>query len=252
MDLKKRKTSANESCLEEQKPAHSSPLPSPVVVHDDLYDYHDATNSETDANKMDESDHCDCCRKMYSKVRTLQQAFEKIEQDIKESNAVIEELSKSFLAPCTESEITGVIVDIAKSEQRVQTPKYSTVGSSGADLYANIDTSLIVERGKIAKVPTGVVLEIPHGFEMQMRTRSSMACKGLFVVNSPGTIDSDYRGEIHVILANLSDEPYTVNPMDRIAQLVLSKVYRACFSHVNKDDMSATTRGDGGFGHTGK
>ncbi|HSA33775.1 MAG TPA: dUTP diphosphatase [bacterium] len=127
-------------------------------------------------------------------------------------------------------------------------PSYQTPGSSGADVRASIDT-VIPPRGWAA-VPTGLFCEMPDGWEIQVRSRSGLALKeGIFVLNSPGTVDSDYRGEIKVILANLSDKEFVVKAGDRIAQLVLAKVERASFTRA--DRLSGTDRGDGGFGHTG-
>ena len=128
-------------------------------------------------------------------------------------------------------------------------PSYQTAGSSGADVRASVDT--VIPAHGWAAVPTGLFCEIPSGWELQVRSRSGLALKeGLFVLNSPGTIDSDYRGEIKVILANLSDKEFSVKARDRIAQLVLAKVETARF--VPAETLSDTGRGAGGFGHTGK
>lgn len=127
-------------------------------------------------------------------------------------------------------------------------PSYQTTGSSGADVRASTDT-IIPPRGWAA-VPTGLFCEIPPGWEIQVRSRSGLALKeGIFVLNSPGTVDSDYRGEIKVILANLSDKEFAVKKGDRVAQLVLAKIESARF--VMADALSGTDRGTGGFGHTG-
>ncbi len=129
-------------------------------------------------------------------------------------------------------------------------PEYATEGSSGLDLRAAVETEIIIEKGKVGLVPTNLKVEIPIGYEIQIRPRSGLAAKnGIGVLNSPGTIDSDYRGEIKVILFNFSDEDFIIKRGDRIAQMVVSKVYRASF--IVSDELNNSTRSDGGFGHTG-
>lgn len=130
-------------------------------------------------------------------------------------------------------------------------PKYQTVGASGLDLHANVDEPVILRKNDIALIPTGLYLEIPEGYEAQIRSRSSLALKhGIFCLNSPATIDSDYRGELKIILASLSEEPFTINFRDRIAQIVFSKVEKVEFEEVEK--LSDSIRGEGGFGSTNK
>lgn len=128
-------------------------------------------------------------------------------------------------------------------------PKYQTAGASGCDLRSSID--VVVPAGKRSIVPTGLKVDIPTGFEGQVRPRSGLAAKhGVTVLNTPGTIDCDYRGEIKVILLNTGDDEFVIKKGDRIAQLVFSQVFRAIFK---KDElMSSTHRGEGGFGSTGK
>lgn len=129
-------------------------------------------------------------------------------------------------------------------------PEYATGGSAGADLAAAVDGELIVAPGTRLAIPTGLVLEIPDGFEGQVRPRSGLALRhGITVANAPGTIDSDYRGEVKVILVNPGAEPFVVRRGDRIAQLVIAPVARARF--VEREEVAATGRGDGGFGSTG-
>lgn len=129
-------------------------------------------------------------------------------------------------------------------------PAYQTEGSSGIDLYAAIDEPVVIKPLERVIIPTGVALELPEGFEAQVRPRSGLALKhGITILNSPGTIDEDYRGEIKVILINLGQEDFLINRGDRIAQLILSKIYRA--NIVEVEDLSKTKRNDGGFGHTG-
>ncbi|MBP5518962.1 MAG: dUTP diphosphatase [Treponema sp.] len=129
-------------------------------------------------------------------------------------------------------------------------PQYKTAGAAGADLCALLDSPLTIACGKFAIVPTGLFFEIPEGFEVQVRPRSGLAAKnGVTVLNTPGTIDSDYRGELKVILINLGAADFTINSGDRIAQMVVSPVTQATFSLT--DSLSETERGTGGFGSTG-
>ena len=129
-------------------------------------------------------------------------------------------------------------------------PQYMTAGSSGLDLVAAIPESLEIPPGKRVIVPSGIQIALPDGFEGQVRPRSGLALKeGIGILNSPGTIDSDYRGEIQIILYNTGDTPFTVRRGMRIAQLVIAPVVKAQFVLV--DNLSATVRGSGGFGHTG-
>lgn len=129
-------------------------------------------------------------------------------------------------------------------------PSYKTDGSAGMDLYANIDKPVVLKPLCRDLIPTGLYLSIPNGYEAQIRARSGLALKhGISLVNGVGTIDSDYRGEIGIILVNLSNEEYTINKGDRIAQLVLTKYEKVEFEEVNS--LDETKRGPGGFGHTG-
>ena len=129
-------------------------------------------------------------------------------------------------------------------------PTYATEGAAGADLRAALESELFLEAGERTAVPTGLVLEIPAGHEGQVRPRSGLAIKaGLTVVNAPGTIDSDYRGELKVLMVNLGSEPVTISRGDRIAQLLIAPVTRASFTE--SECLSLSDRGDGGFGSTG-
>ncbi len=129
-------------------------------------------------------------------------------------------------------------------------PEYATEHSAGVDLCAFLDEDLVLNPLKRVMVPTGLYIELPFGYEAQIRPRSGLAAKnGITVLNSPGTIDADYRGEIKVILVNLSDEPFTIKNGDRICQMVINKYTKVEF--VNSDELSQTDRGEGGFGHTG-
>lgn len=131
------------------------------------------------------------------------------------------------------------------------TPGYATEFSAGMDLKANIEEPIVLKSLERAMVPTGLYIELPEGFEAQIRPRSGLAAKyGISVTNSPGTIDADYRGEIKVLLVNLSNEPFTINPGERIAQMVISRFEKVEWQEVEVLDESE--RGEGGFGSTGR
>lgn len=130
-------------------------------------------------------------------------------------------------------------------------PSYATEGSSGMDLRANLENPASLQPLERKLIPTGIFIELPEGFEAQVRPRSGLAVKqGITCLNTPGTIDQDYRGEIKIILINLSGEEQVIEPGDRIAQLVIQKVEKA--SWLNATEISVTERNQGGFGHTGK
>jgi len=129
-------------------------------------------------------------------------------------------------------------------------PEYQSLGSAGADLCANVDEAIVLSPGKTKLIPTGIFIEIPEGYEAQIRPRSGLALKhGITVLNSPGTIDSDYRGEIKIILTNLGEEDFKIEKGMRIAQMVFARVYRGEFIAVDK--LDATERNEGRFGHSG-
>ena len=131
------------------------------------------------------------------------------------------------------------------NKSKHELPKYSTIQSAGLDLRANIDTPVILKPLDRKLIPTGLFIALPDGYEAQIRPRSGLALKnGITVLNTPGTIDADYRGEIGVILINLSNEPFTINDGDRICQMVIE--------WTSVQILSETTRGEGGFGHSGK
>ncbi len=137
-----------------------------------------------------------------------------------------------------------------KTASGAQFPTYMTPGAAGADVRANVAEDVVIAPGKRFAVPTGLFLEIPLGYEVQVRPRSGLAIKhGVTLLNAPGTIDSDYRGEVHVILVNLGDKEFVVKNGERIAQLVVAKVHRADFT--KHDELTDTHRGAGGFGSTG-
>jgi dUTP pyrophosphatase len=143
-----------------------------------------------------------------------------------------------------------VTVKLRKLRPQAQAPQYMSPGAAGCDAVACLDVPLEIKVGMRVAVPTGWAFEIPEGFEIQVRPRSGFAYKrGLTVINAPGTIDSDYRGEVQILMINLGQEPVLVQPGDRIAQLVLQKVERVAW--VEEDSLSDTTRAGGGFGSTG-
>ena len=130
-------------------------------------------------------------------------------------------------------------------------PAYATPLSAGVDLRANLDGALVLKPLERALVPTGLYMQIPEGYEGQVRPRSGLAAKhGITVLNTPGTIDADYRGEIKVILVNLSNEPFTIEPGERIAQMVFARCEQAEWEVV--ESLDETERGEGGFGSTGR
>jgi dUTP pyrophosphatase len=148
-------------------------------------------------------------------------------------------------------EVVTVRVRILPHGDRLALPSYASAGAAGADLRAAVEDRLVLSPGERAAVPTGLILEIPEGWEGQVRPRSGLALRrGLTVVNAPGTIDSDYRGELKVLLVNLGAEPVTINRGDRMAQLVVAPVARAGF--VAADELAETDRGARGFGSTGR
>ena len=132
-----------------------------------------------------------------------------------------------------------------------QLPKYMSDGAAGMDLAASLDTEVTIAPGQRALVGTGLAIALPRGFEAQVRPRSGLAAKhGVTVLNAPGTIDEDYRGEIKVILINHGDEPFVVKSGERIAQMVIAPVARVVFDE--QDSLEGSVRGAGGFGHTGR
>lgn len=138
--------------------------------------------------------------------------------------------------------------------QEARVPSYATSGAAGLDLAAALTSAIVIGPGERANVPTGIAIALPEGHEGQVRPRSGLAAKyGVTVVNAPGTIDEDYRGEVSVLLVNLGKEPATIAPGDRIAQLVVAPVTKVSVETVpNAEALGATARGDGGFGSTGR
>ncbi len=129
-------------------------------------------------------------------------------------------------------------------------PRYATAQSAGMDLRANLDTPVVLRPMQRQLVPTGLHIALPDGYEAQVRPRSGLALKhGVTVLNSPGTVDADYRGEVKVLLVNFSDEEFVINDGERIAQMVIARYEQAAFEQV--DELDETDRGYGGYGHTG-
>jgi dUTP pyrophosphatase len=138
-----------------------------------------------------------------------------------------------------------------EEDQDIPLPRYMTSRSAGMDIAAAVKADLTLEPGAIRLIPTGLALAIPEGYEAQIRPRSGLAVKhGIGIINSPGTIDSDYRGEVKIALINLGNLPYTLKRGDRIAQMIINRVYQARIERV--DHLSETDRNTGGFGHTGR
>lgn len=133
----------------------------------------------------------------------------------------------------------------------IDLPNYATLGSAGMDVRAALIEDVTLYPGKVEMIPTNISVEIPTGYEIQVRPRSGLAAKhSIGLLNSPGTIDSDYRGEVKIIIMNFGKENFKVSRGDRIAQLIVSKVYKADIEEVN--ELNLSHRGEGGFGHTGK
>ena len=146
-------------------------------------------------------------------------------------------------------QISVAITRLSGSED-LPLPDYMTDHAAGMDLVAAVERELVLSPGQRAIVPTGIAIALPEGFEAQIRPRSGLALKsGVTLVNTPGTIDADYRGEIKVIVINLGQEPVVISRGDRIAQMVVAPVTRVCLQAVGNVDE--TQRGSGGFGHTG-
>ena len=136
-------------------------------------------------------------------------------------------------------------------EKGVELPKYETEWSAGMDVRANIEEPITLKSLERILIPTGLKVAIPEGYEIQVRPRSGLAIKhGITMLNTPGTVDSDYRGELKVIVVNLSNEAYTIEPNERIGQFVLNRIEQIEFVEVQ--ELDSTERGEGGFGHTGK
>lgn len=144
-----------------------------------------------------------------------------------------------------------VYVEQTKDSKDLPLPKYMSKQAAGLDLYAAVDEDMILAKGEIKLVPTGLKIALPDSYEAQIRPRSGLAFKyGISLVNTPGTIDADYRGEIKVIMINFGEADFIIKRGDRVAQMVINKIEQIDWSIT--DELEATIRGEGGFGHTGK
>ena len=143
-----------------------------------------------------------------------------------------------------------VMVKQSPGDEDIPLPRYMSPNAAGMDLYAAVKKDTTLKPGEIKLISTGITIALPPGFEAQIRPRSGLAIKhGISIPNAPGTIDADYRGEVGIILINLGDRPFTVKRGDRIAQMIINKVYQA---HLElSTELSSTKRNEGGFGHTG-
>jgi dUTP pyrophosphatase len=148
-------------------------------------------------------------------------------------------------------EITVKFKRLSEEFNNIPLPSYSTSGSAGMDIRAAVKEPMKLKPMEVEMIATNLSVEIPEGFEMQVRPRSGLAAKhGIGILNSPGTIDSDYRGELKIILINFGKEEFLIHPGDRIAQIILSKVYKARLEET--EELNNSKRGEGGFGHSGK
>ena len=149
------------------------------------------------------------------------------------------------------SEVKIKVKRISEDFSDIPLPAYETEDSSGMDVRAAVENEVVLKPGDIKLIPTNLQVEIPSGYEIQVRPRSGLAAKhGIGVLNSPGTIDADYRGEIKIILFNFGTEDFAIKRGERIAQLVIGKIYKA--ELIETSELNQTKRGEGGFGHTGK
>ncbi len=145
----------------------------------------------------------------------------------------------------------SVIVKIKRLTSTAKIPAYQTAHAAGMDLVADVSGTIVVDPGQRRAIPTGLTIEIPPGYEGQVRPRSGRAInEGVTMINAPGTIDADYRGEVKVLVVNLGDRAIEIHPGDRIAQLIIAPVARAEIKEV--DELGESSRGSGGFGHTGR
>ncbi|MBU1702526.1 MAG: dUTP diphosphatase [Candidatus Eisenbacteria bacterium] len=144
----------------------------------------------------------------------------------------------------------SIRIAVQRLSPRAQLPRRQTAGASGWDLHACLEEDQVIQPGARAAIPSGIAVAVPEGYELQIRPRSGLAWRqGVTIVNTPGTIDADYRGEIKILLVNLGSEPFRVRHGDRVGQMILSSVPAGILEEV--EELSATERGAGGFGHTG-
>jgi len=148
------------------------------------------------------------------------------------------------------STVNVKICRLDPSKDDVPLPSYSTPGSAGMDVCAGVESDIIISPGETVLIPTGFSIELPEGYEAQIRPRSGLAIKHqIGILNSPGTIDSDYRGEVKIMLSNFGEKTFIINRGDRIAQMIIHRYEKAKWEEVDK--LNDTRRGEGGFGHTG-
>ena len=199
------------------------------------------------------------CEEKSNLIFTLGESIAQIRDEMtKFANVVIESSGKTGnIMGCFNSQIDltdmdkSVFLKIKKVKNNIEIPKYQTKGSSGMDLCAAIDNVIIIPPFQRVYIPTGIAIELPIGYEAQVRPRSGLSSKhGITLVNCVGTIDSDYRGEIVVPLINLSNSAYSISPGERIAQMIIAKYEKVGIREV--DELSTTQRGTGGFGSTGE
>ena len=144
-----------------------------------------------------------------------------------------------------------MLIKRSPGNEDIPLPCYMSPNAAGMDIHAAVKEATVLNPGEIKLISTGMSVALPHGFEAQIRPRSGLAVKhGITILNAPGTIDADYRGEVGIILINLSENPFVVKRGDRVAQMIISKVYQACIEPAS--DLSPTERNEGGFGHTGR
>ena len=157
--------------------------------------------------------------------------------------------SPQYISDMTIESVT-ILIKRASGAEDLPLPSYATTGAAGLDLLAAVDSDTTIQPGQRKSISTGIHIAIPEGYEGQVRPRSGLALRnGISMVNTPGTIDADYRGLLQVLLINLGDKPYTLNRGDRIAQLVIAPVSRAVL--IESEELPETIRNEGGFGHTG-
>ncbi|HQD51192.1 MAG TPA: dUTP diphosphatase [Defluviitaleaceae bacterium] len=144
-----------------------------------------------------------------------------------------------------------VFIKKVENAQDLPLPTYMTEQSAGMDLYANVEEDVVLKKGDIKLIPTGIAIQLPKGYEAQIRPRSGLAYKyGIGILNSPGTIDADYRGEIKIIMINFGSEDFIIKRGERIAQMVINKIESV--EWVQVEELDSSERGSGGFGHTGR
>jgi len=160
-------------------------------------------------------------------------------------------LTVNFISNRKAKPAKGFLISRTENAADLPLPSRATPESAGLDLYANISENVLISPGERRLIPTGIKIALPRGYEAQIRPRSGLSHKfGVTMVNAPGTVDSDYRGELHVNLINLGSEPYTIQRGDRVAQMVICQVTMAEFKE--SPDLPSSIRGEGGYGHTGR